>query len=229
MGLSACVPWLRVSRVALCVAVALATVGCQGSETTTTTAVACEGELVGDVDGDGGADRVQLCGRELVVEGIASAAIEPLEWPGTNPRLLLLAEIDGQPGLETVVEMSPANAYEPGAVFTVRDDGLARMRFEGGGVPELVPLDDEFPAGVDCAGRPGRIVVTSGDLERGTDRYWRISRSVLQASQTRFELVRRTWFRVRVGPEAERRWPELGGHPFRSCPATVRPRPARRS
>lgn len=203
-------------------AVAVFAAGCNGSGTATR-ATTCEGELVGDVDGDGGDDRVELCGRELVVEGIGSAAIEPLEWPGTSPRLLLLAEVDGRPGLETVVEMSPANVYEPGAVFTVRDDELVRMRFEGGGVPDLVPLDDEFPAGVDCAGRPGRIVVTSGDLARGTDRFWRISRFVLQASRTRFELVRRTWFRVRVGPEAERRWPELGGHPFRSCPATVRP------
>jgi hypothetical protein len=119
--------------------------------------------------------------------------------------------------------MSPANAYEPGAVYTIRNGELARMEFEGGGVPWLVPLDDEFPAGVDCLGRPGRTVVTSGDLAPGTDRFWRISRSVLQASGTRFELVRRTWFRVRVGPEAARRWPELGGHAFRSCPGTVRP------
>jgi hypothetical protein len=185
--------------------------------------VRCEGGLVGDVDGDGDVDRVELCGSELVVEGIASAEIEPLEWPGTNPQLLLLAQIDGHPGLETVVAMSPANVYEPGAVFTVRDGELARMQFEAGAVPDLVPLDDEFPAGVDCAGRPGRIVVTSGDLERGTDRFWRISRSVLQASGTRFERVRRQWFRVRVGPEAERRWPELGGHSFRSCPDRVRP------
>ena len=210
-------------RVALGVVVLWLAVGCGGSDTTATTVVACEDELSGDVDGDGDVDRVELCGRELVVEGIAGAEIEPLDWPGTNPELLLLAEIDGQPGLETVVEMSPANVYEPGAVFTVRDAELRRMTFEGGGVAELVPLDDEFPAGVDCAGRPGRIVVTSGDLARGTDRFWRISRSVLEASGTRFERVRRTWFRVRVGPGAERRWPELGGHSLRSCPDAVRP------
>jgi hypothetical protein len=205
-----------VIRLAVGVAVVLVAVGCGGSGTETE-AVACEGELVGDVDGDRRDDRVLLCGRELVVEGLSRAEIEPLDWPGTNPQLLLLAEIDGRPGLETVVAMSPANVYEPGAVFTVRDGEIVRMQ------PELLPLHDEFPAGVDCAGRPGRIVVTSGDLARGTDRFWRISRSVLRVSGTRFEPVRRTWFRVRVGPEAERRWPEVAGDAFRSCPASVRP------
>jgi hypothetical protein len=201
--------------------VSLAVAGCQGSETETV--ADCGGGLVGDVDGDGDDDRVELCGLELVVEGVGRGEIEPLDWPGTDPELLLLAEIDGRPGLETVVAMAPANVYEPGAVFTVRDDELVRMQFKGGAVPELVPLDDEFPAGVDCAGRPGRIVVTSGDLARGTDRFWRISRTWLQAAGARFERVRREWHRARVGPEAERRWPELGGHAFRSCPGTVRP------
>jgi hypothetical protein len=195
-------------------------VGCGGSKTE---AVDCAGGLLGDVDGDGADDRVELCGLELVVEGVGRAEIEPLDWPGTNPKLLLLAEIDGRRGLETVVAMAPANVYEPGAVFTVRDDELVRMQFEGGGVPELVPLDDEFPAGVDCAGRSGRIVVTSGDLARGTDRFWRISRTWLRETGARFERVRREWHRVRVGPEAERRWPELGGNSFRTCPGTVRP------
>lgn len=213
---------LVIGRIVICVAVSLLGLGCQGGEGTET-AVSCAGGLVGDLDGDGGDERVELCGDQLVGEGLTSATVEPLDWPGTNRELLLLAEIDGQPGLETVVAMSPANAYEPGAVFTVRDGRLQRMRFEGAAVPGLVPLDDEFPAGVDCRGRPGRIVVTSGDLERGTDRFWRISRSDLQASGTSFELVRRETFRVRVGPGAERRWPELGGHSFRSCPAAVRP------
>jgi len=204
-----------VVRVALgLVACAVLVAACGGSDAP---ALECEGELVGDVDGDGAGERVRLCGMRLVVDGIGELAIPPLDWPGTDPRLLLLAELDGRAGLETVVEMSPANVYRPGAIFTVRDRGLVRME------PELVPLDDEFPAGVDCTGRRGRIVVTSGDLARGTDRFWRISRTVRQSSGDRFRLVRRTWFRVPVGPEAEQRWPELGGHSFRTCPATVRP------
>jgi hypothetical protein len=211
-----------VGRIGVCAVVLLLGLGCAGEERTETL-VGCEGELVGDVDGDGSDDRVELCADQLVVEGIKSVTVEPLDWPGTNLELLLLAEIDGRPGLETVVAMSPANVYEPGAVFTARDGELARMRFEGGAVPGLVPLEDEFPAGVDCAGRPGRIVVTSGDLERGGDRYWVVTRTVLQASGTRFEPVRRERFRVRVGPEAERRWPEVGGDPFRSCRGVVRP------
>jgi hypothetical protein len=210
-----------IGRIALCFVVLLL-LGCQGSDKTTSVA-SCARELAGDVDGDGSEDRVQLCGDQLVVEGIESATIEPLGWPGTNLHLLLLSEIDGQPGLETVVAMSPANAYEPGAVYTVRDGELARMEFEGAAVPWLVPLDDEFPAGVDCAGPPGRIVVTIGAFPREGNGHWEITRSFLRAAGTRFELIRQVRSQVDVGPDAERRWPELGGHPFRSCPAAVRP------
>ena len=57
-----------------------------------------------------------------------SARVKPLPWPGTDPRLLLLAEIDGRAGVEPVVALSPAAVYRPGAVFTVRHGELARMR-----------------------------------------------------------------------------------------------------
>jgi hypothetical protein len=235
---------------ALCAVAVLA--ACQGSDRTTTSTKAagpCQGStgyrdkgepLLGDVDGDGREDRVALladdrrpprCRHVLVVGnalGTTAAAVEPLDWPGTNPALLLLAAIDARPGLEAVVSISPANVYEPGMVFTVRDGELARMRLQAGAAsrlyPELFPLDDEFPAGVDCAGRPGRIVVTRGGLERGGDRFWELTRTLLRASGISFEPVRTQRFRIRVGPEAPRRWPELAGDPFRSCGNLVRSR-----
>jgi hypothetical protein len=185
--------------------------------------------LMGDVDGDGRADRVTLrvnamrppsCRHVLVVAlrgGIATAPVRPLVWPGTNPQLLLLAEIDGRPGVEPVVAMSPANVYRPGAVFAARGGTLSRMRLETDASPELFPLDDEFPAGVDCAGDPGTIVVTHGNLERGGDRYWEIRRTVYRASGSLFRPLASGRFRLEVGPEAARRWPELDGRPFRSC------------
>jgi hypothetical protein len=218
---------------------------CQGSDSDGT-ARRCEDlagtrdtgkALVGDVDGDGDEDRVTLradgtrpprCRHLLTVElasGTAVARVEPLDWPGTDPELLLLAELDGRPGLEPVLTLSPAAVYQPGAVFTLRDRELARMRLAAGApsrlYPELFPLDDEFPAGVDCARRPGRIVVTVGGLAKGGDGHWDITRTVLRAAGTRFEPIRRQQFRVEAGPDAQRRWPELAGAAFVSCPNRV--------
>lgn len=189
-------------------------------------------ELVGDMDGDGTADEVTLrvdperperCRHVLAVElaggGLSAAPVEPLEWPGTNPKLLLLADIDDQPGLEAAIAMSPANVYRPGAVFTLRDGELARTRVERLAVPELVPFYDEFPMGVDCAGEPGSIVVTIGGLKDAgvDDSHWDVTRSFYRAADTTFEFVRKQEFRVEVGPEAPRRWPEVRGRPFLSC------------
>lgn len=196
-------------------------------------------ELVGDVDGDHVEDRVTLrvdeprpaaCRYVLVAElaaGTTVAPVEPLDWPGTDPELLLLAQVDGRSGLEPAVSLSPMNVYEPGAVFTVRDGELERMRLDGTSHGDLFPFDDEFPAGVDCAGEPGAIVVTFGGLADGgtNDRYWDVERSFFRAAGVRFELLRREEFRVEVGPETPVQWPELQGDPFVSCPDRVLTRP----
>jgi hypothetical protein len=189
--------------------------------------------LVGDVDGDGRADRVTLrvdtrrprrCRHLLVVRvraGTAvSARVKPLPWPGTDARLLLLAEIDGRAGLEAVVALSPAAVYRPRAVFTMRHGELARMRLGATSPSDLFPFYDEFPSGVDCAAEPGTIVATFGNMA-DNDAYWDIKRSLYRRVGIRFELVREERFRVKVGPEAKRRWPELRGDPFLTCPRRV--------
>jgi hypothetical protein len=192
-------------------------------------------KLEGDVDGDGARDRVALraddgrpgeCRYVLVVEtgaGSIVAPVPPLDWPGTDPELLLLAEIDGRPGLESVVTMSPLAVYQPGAVFTVREGELARMRVAETIVPELFPFYDEFPSGVDCADEPGTIVVTVGNLAEGgtDDTHWDIIRSSYRVDGSRFEPVHVERLRVDVGPEAVQRWPEVKGDPFLSCAGRV--------
>ena len=238
---------MRVSAAAA-VLVAALLAGCGGSDATTTplpvdAKPTCDGlaatyrtkgdALLGDLGRDGGMDRVTLrvdrkrpraCRHLLVVEigsGMTVAtAVKPLPWFGTNPRLLLLAEIDGRGGLEPVVALSPAAVYRPGAVFAMRKAKLVRLRLEGTRPSDLFPFEDEFPSGVDCAGKPGTIVVTFGNVG-DPDSHWDIKRSVYRAAGIRFERVRTERFRIEVGPEASRRWPEVGGDPFRSCPGRV--------
>lgn len=107
---------------------------------------------------------------------------------------------------------SNAAVYRPGAVFTLRERTLVRRRFEGLAVPAFVPFYNEVPAGVDCAGTPGSIVVTLSQIAERGDRFW---------DQVRFDLVRKERFLVDVGPEARKRWPEVRGAPFLSCPQRV--------
>jgi hypothetical protein len=190
--------------------------------------------LTGDVDADGAPDRVTLrvdakrparCRyllvAELAAEATAVARVTPLAWPGTDPRLLLLAEIDGRPGLEPVVAMSPAAVYRPGAIFTLRRSELVRMRLDHAPVAGLVPFYDEFPAGVDCAGQPGTIVVTQSRIAERGDRYWDVIRSFYRAAGVRFALTRNVRLEVEAGDEARRRWPEVRGDPFLRCPDRV--------
>lgn len=108
----------------------------------------------------------------------------------------------------------------------LRNGKLVRMRFEvEANLPDgLFPFDDEFPAGVDCAPEPGRIVVTFGKLAEGgtDDSRFEITRSLYRAVGVRFDVVRRARFRIGTDPAATRRWPELRGDPFISCSDRVK-------
>ena len=234
---------MQVSRAIVAGFVAAAVLGCQRDEADSV--ATCDGAdpatyrtkgkaLSGDVDADGAGDRVTLrldaerparCRHLVVVQlesGTTSAAtVPPLGWPGGNPQLLLLAEIDGRPGVEPVITLSPANVYRPALVFRLSRGELLRMRLEKATAPEHFPLYDEFPAGVDCAG-PGTIVVTHSRIADGGDRFWDTTRSFYRAAgQARFAFVRAEKFLVDVGDEAAMRWPEVLGDPFVRCPDRV--------
>ena len=116
--------------------------------------------------------------------------------------------------------LSPAAVYRPGAVFTMRRGGLARMRLDGVRPAGLFPLYDEFPSGVDCTGERGTIVVTFGDVAQ-PDTHWVVERSVHRARGTRFERLSTERMKVAVGPEAGAPLARGSRHPFRSCSPRV--------
>jgi TolB protein len=189
-----------------------------------------------DVFGDGRPHRARLFGDQdrpprcryfLVVEHVGGAVfIAPItlfDWLMDVPSPLMSAEIDGEPGLELVVDFGgPMHPHRTGQVFTFKDGSLVQMRLEPsrGVPPMLFPLHGEFPGSVDCAGDPGTIVVTLGSLAEGgaDDRHFDITRSFYRAEGTLFIETRQRSYTVEVGTEQER-WPELADDPFRSCPS----------
>jgi len=106
-------------------------------------------------------------------------------------------------------------------VVTLSRGRLVRVLRERAPVPQLFAFYDEFPAGVDCAGQHGTIVVTHSRIADGGDRFFEVTRSFYRAAGTRFAFVRAERFQVAVGPEAGRRWPETRNDPFRRCPERV--------
>jgi hypothetical protein len=206
------------------------------------------GERIGpsrmaDIIGDGQAARVSIYGDEnrparcryfLVVEHeqgdtgrVVMAPITVFEWLPVPPSIFTIAEIDGEPGLEVVVEFGgPGHPHRTGEVFTY----VPEMNFRSGGVANMVldpslqepysgfPLHGEFPAAVDCTGEPGTIVETIGRFAPGgDDSLYGITRTLYSAKGTAFLPVDEERLNVEVGTEDER-WPELADDSFRSCP-----------
>ena len=151
--------------------------------------------LSGDVDGDGTEDEIFLahddaggpgCKSFVVVDvagpEVYTAAVDPSGTPRAlpEPRLKTLADIDGEPGLEIVVDVEMGASTQFAAVF-VLDDSLERLDVKGRGPGPFaagLAREDLFPyggsvghiEGVDCA-EDGHIhllaAVPAGD-EAGT-------------------------------------------------------------
>jgi hypothetical protein len=200
--------------------------------------------LGGDMTGDGTADRATILGDEerpprcryfLRVEDpegadshapIEGFSIRVRDLPDV-PALLMAVEIDGEPGLEVVVDFGgPMHPHRSGQIFTFDGGSLVAMRTERpqfeGGIPIFFPLHGEDPASVDCAGEPGTIVVTTGSFADGgnDDRHYDITRTFYRASGALFVETDRESYTVEVGSEVQR-WPEVADDPFRSCPGRV--------
>jgi len=202
-----------------------------------------EDELTGDIDGNGSDDPVRIyldrssdagCRAFVVVETEDVVASEPIWEIGgegglPQPRLNSLAQIDGRPGLEILVdEIAGASTQFVGA-FTFMDGALERLE-------PVEPAEDlwsgasdgVFPYGgsvghveaVDCVA-DGEIVVsvalpgeTPSKVERGiytvTRRFFRVEGAELLATKTEEKEVRFDFGKT---------YPEFGSSPFGSCPA----------
>jgi hypothetical protein len=192
-----------------------------------------------DVLGDGRDAHLQIlehpdqplrCRYLLVVDHPGTGYLVPIrsfEWLPDRPTILMMAEIDGQPGVEVVIDIGGSgHPHRSGQVFTYEPGGSTG---EGSVVPMqlpsppgipgiLFPLGGEFAAGVDCVDEPGTIVVTVGGLAPGGDTHYEITRTLYVAEQSSFREVSSESFTVPVGDEDER-WPELADDPFRTCSA----------
>lgn len=140
--------------------------------------------------------------------------------PHDIPSLLMAVEIDGEAGLEVIVDLGgPMHPHRTGQIFTFEGDSLMPMRTERprfeGGSPILFPLHDEFAGGIDCTGEPGALVVTSGGLARGgtDDSHHEITRTFYRAQDSLLVEARQEMHTVEVGTFRER-WPELADDPF---------------
>jgi hypothetical protein len=190
-----------------------------------------------DVLGDGRDARIQIyedpeqslrCRYVLVVDGPGAGYMVPIrsfEWLPDRPVILMTAEIDGQPGVEIVVDIGgPGHPHRSGQVFTHEPTGSwgtvmpMEIMPSPGGPPILFPLGGEFAAGVDCTGQRGTIVVTRGSMAEGGDTHFDITRTTYRARGAVLTRLDAESFVVPVGQESER-WPELADDPFRSCPA----------
>jgi Tol biopolymer transport system component len=198
------------------------------------------GSLRGDVDGDGIADEVSVaidpqadeptCRYFLVVqtgEATRATRIDLTGVEGTNDEFIalqLLAEINGQPGLEVFVDVWLGAAMEFGKIYTMSGSTLTAMKATG---PDA-PRDGIFPyagslsgvSALDCGEETGVIVVsTAYPAEDG--KTWTVDRSSYEAiKDVLVEFIRSEQHEV-SGEEIQSgglaRFPEFGEAPFDDC------------
>ena len=187
----------------------------------------------GDVDGDGAVDEIHLvvdegaeigCRVFLVVRGESGSRVLAVDREAVSfelglPVLVDLAQVDGEPGADVVVDLLAGASTVFAGVFTMGSGELAQLRVAS----DQAATDDLFAHegsvghldGVDCGPR-GTVVVSSA-FPKGA-RYEVRRRSlearagVLRAERSSKEIV------VVALDRLLRRFPEFATPPFSSCP-----------
>ena len=191
------------------------------------------GSLIGDVDGDGNEDTVSVfvdesgdqgCQAFITIETGSGEGVAPIVQEGTTfevgfPALAMLAEIDGEPGLDIVVNLIAGASTQFAGVYTAHDGFPERLTFD---VP--TEFGDLFPTGgsvghleaSDCVG-PGAITITTA-VPQG-DRY-KVTRSAYVVVDGKLTPQEEGQSIEKVPlDDALDRFPEFQASPFGSCPA----------
>jgi hypothetical protein len=193
--------------------------------------------LHGDIDGDHQDDVVSIATAEtqrphcrflLVAETADGRLTQPiwqieLRSPVQTdelglPRLELLREIDGRPGLEAVITVSESATTRYVALYSYRRGALARLRLTGVGLvaPNVFPVGGAVSSvsDVDCAlnARRGEVVaLTSSRLDQANDT-WIITERFFEARAAGLSLTRTEHRRLASN---EKQWEE--DSMFRHC------------
>jgi hypothetical protein len=187
--------------------------------------------LTGDVDGDGNNDTVTVvidasgsdgCQAFIIVESAAGTSSTPIEQEGMSldvgfPALVSLVNIDGEPGLDIVMNMIAGASTQFAGVYTA-----------GAGQPERLTFDQPtefgnlFPTGgsvghmeaTDCVG-PGAIIISVATPKGDEYKVTRTAYVVVEGKLTPQEEGAST---ERIPATGFDRFPEFQASPFGSCP-----------
>ena len=192
--------------------------------------------LDGDIDGDGIDDRVTLhidegtrgCEAFVAVTTVRVVASEPVWEAGSDgglpkARLNGVTEINGDPGLEIVVdEMSGASTQFAGAFALVADE-LERIEPEAADATWTGAREGVFPyggsvghiEGVDCAPEGGLVVSVARPAPSGKDSY-AVIRRFFDVDGAALSL--RDSERITAAAEEVFELAEFRAAPFGSCP-----------
>ena len=187
--------------------------------------------LKGDVSGDGEPDVITIvrddsgpqgCQTFLIVESAEGEHSTPIDQEGMStdvgfPALVSLADIDGDSGLDVVMNMVAGASTQFSGVFTAAKGVPERLRFE-----QPTEFGDLFPTGgsvghleaSDCVG-PGAIVITQAVPQGDEYKITRTAYVVVGGLLTPQEEGVKT---ARLPIERLDRFPEFRASPFGSCP-----------
>jgi hypothetical protein len=193
------------------------------------------GPLSGDVDGNGAPDQTYLtldaagspgCQAFIVVTGAATFAAPIEDWDPaaglTSPSLNRLAQIDGRPGAEIVVNLAAGASTQFVGVWSVAGGLFDRIVAQDRGGDAATAGGTLFAFGgsvghleaVDCTAT-GEIVISSAIPK--ADRY-QVERRYYHPVDAALELdIAKTQHPV-VTAEKVNDFPEFGASPFGTCP-----------
>lgn len=194
------------------------------------------GPLIGDVDGDAVPDHTYVtvdaeaspgCQAFVAVSGPASFAAPIEDWDPaagmSSPTLNRLAQIDGRPGAEVVVNVAAGASTQFVGVWSALNGQMQRLTAEqsaNGGSPSSQLFAFGGSVGhieaVDCTGG-GEVVITSA-IPQGAK--YQVERRFYEPVDGALSLEPAKTERPVLSAQNVNDLPEVAGSPFGTCPAS---------